>query len=694
MNNESDLYTYTNIEQKENYNYIIQKSYINVDSSSIENDHGYNIENNILLDEKSLSFTTTNIIVGINTSSKNILRINCPNHDFKKDDLIILKELNKKMVDLYSTYKSLSNTTEYAIIFTPNSSSVIFVCNYDEGINKSPMSFNPNFSVGSDGINHDKLRNYDTNDMFVDISGFNGDTNPFIGNIPINFLNGRHQVYFTNPDYTIVDGNVVYSDDTIINIPTSGIVNKITGFYINLNKKYSGDPISSTVKISITFNYIGGYPINKINTEFPTNNNHLYGYHKIYATTKNTIDIAIDKQTYYVDENSNPISFGNLSLYIAKLTMIFKNVNKNNFTIPLTKDISDVLSIKMINSVFPNTIKNITDTHNKLYWQNEDDGNITYNIEIDSGYYDMISLKNIIESKISDTKRQYVDIDSCYTDKNIIYVDINENTNITTFTSYKQGILSLPIQSVDYDSENNTYTLTIKQQKHGLSANDTVRFTNLINTNGISSEILNTQHIVSSIISEDEYTIVLQNINLLSDTTVTYGGYGNVYVDNRIKILFNYNDTIGKILGFRNVGENDSITKYNNIIKNSDEYEYEYVIIQNNKKYIYNDGIKQLLIGNKINDHGNNYLKIYINDIKNVSESDGTSYFSKIILTKSYGLYEYDTYVDNYKIFDYPIEFYNLNIKIYNNKNELYDIGNLNFSFVLEITSVKYLPIY
>src|SRR5690606_5186853 len=93
----------------------------------------------------------------------------------------------------------LDGITHDAIIFTPNKNYITFICNYDDGSDISPMSFNTAFSVGN-GISYDLLKKYDTSDMYVSLNGFVGDNNTdYIGNIPINFLNSTHRVWLTNP---------------------------------------------------------------------------------------------------------------------------------------------------------------------------------------------------------------------------------------------------------------------------------------------------------------------------------------------------------------------------------------------------------------------------------------------------------------------------------------------------------------
>jgi hypothetical protein len=201
--------------------------------------------------------------------------------------------------------------------------------------------------------------------MYVTISGFDLSPigTPYLGNIPINFLNGTHRIYFTNPDI---------GKSELINIPLNNIVNNINGFYILLPKKYFGIVSISIMNITLTFNHIGGIPINKINAEYPVDNDHIYGYHLVNSTTKDTISILMNKISHYKSKRivndvvvEEEIQFGKDNITIAKILDITTGYSTpSNYKLLLPQLFHNVFKVKITSSSFPNTMK-IFDRENK-----------------------------------------------------------------------------------------------------------------------------------------------------------------------------------------------------------------------------------------------------------------------------------------------------------------------------------------
>jgi hypothetical protein len=686
----------------------IKSSYLSIDSSTRVLEPSIIYDTTVELDEDPLQYELIDINLGVNSTKQNTLIINYPNHNINKDDKIILGGLINDSFTIKNIF-TLNNVSTQSIIFTPLSTSVAIICNYN--FNES-ISFIPKFSVGA-GISYTDLKNYDTTDMMVRISGFDISPlgTPYVGNIPINFLNGIHRIYFTNPDIT---------QNELVNIPINTNVNKINGFYILLPKQYSGIQSVNIMNITLQFNNIGGIPINTLNAEYPIDNDHVNGYHIVNSITTNTISILLNKISYYKTTSiingvvvEKQIPFGGKNIFIAKILEIrtgYSNPNYYKFTLP--NIYHNVFQIKMIGSSFPNTMK-IFDRENKLntklYWQNQDDGDIIYSINIPSGNYTLVDLQTIIQTSIYNVVRKYysTDTQTNYNNKNYISISVEQSTNIVTFKSYKEAFLSRPIIYVeptppDSGEGVDLYKLTIKQLSHGLQVGDSVTFTGLITTFGISDTLLNTIHIITFVASVDTYIIELKNINLLNSVrTNTYGGYNaKAYVPNNFRLLFNYRDTFGKEFGFRNVGNSTSITKFNSVITNADAYENEFTIqdeTDNTKFYILDQsGNKTLLINNSIKISGDDYVYMYIrefgNIINNFVNNGIMNFFSKINFNGLPGKIIYDSFINTVCILDQPIDLTELNITFFGQNGNLYDFGGIDHSFVLEIMSVEYSP--
>lgn len=706
---------------KESTKTEITTSFINIDSSNRIIEPKMVTSSEIKLDPNPLTFDKIDISVGISSSKQNILTVQCQNHGFIKNDRIILSGIEKNVVSIKNTYTKITGSgseSASAINFTVGSTALAFKCNFDIDSDISPMSFDPNFKIGT-GISHSALKEYDTSDMFVSISGFDISPSgtPYVGNIPINFLNSTHQIYFTNPDYTISNGQREYAKDELINVPTNDSkVLKITGFYIKLPIPYSGlTTIPNPMKINFEFNYIGGIPINIMNAEFPVDENHLAGYHEIYSYTTDSFSIIIPKDTYYKNSENRQVSFGGNNIYIAKINDLISGFSQQNkYRVEFPKVLHDVAMVKLISTTFPNTskvFKNNGEIKNtKLYWQNQDDGDFIYEIEIEHGNYDPTSLTNVIQNKIYEVKRKYSKIANTstnYTDRNFMNVTIDTNTNRVTFKGYKEAKLNKPIQTVSPEppkSEalgegNPPYTLTIAQSAHGLRVGDDVLFTGLISTFGIPESALNTTHTVISVPTVDTYTIKIDNVNLNPTRTDTGGGFASkAYVPSKFRLLFNYPDTMGNELGFRKVGKSIAVTKFDTVLTNHDAYQGENVITDSDGiQYILDEsGNKIMLSGNSLKLSGDDYILMVVREFSNMMNLGANdtlkSCFAKINLTGLPGKLVYDTFVAAPVVFYDTLSLSELNVSFYTPNNQLFDFDGIDHSYVLEITSVDYVP--
>jgi hypothetical protein len=588
------------------------------------------------------------------------------------------------------------------------------------------MSFNPNFMIG-DGISYDTLKQYDTSDMYVTLSGFigyNGATN--IGNIPYNFLNSKHQIYFINPNNT---------PDALINVPNNvRSVSKITGFYIKLPYAFSNENTPPTfgtdMVVSINFQYFGGIPLNLLNANLPSTQNNINGYFSIYSTTTNTINILLQSTPYYINPTpldspqtgQQPIKFGGDEIFLSIISNIDSGFdNPNNYTVDLPQTIHNVFNIKLKNTIIPNVYmtfrKNVND---KLYWKNKDDGDYIYSIQINEGNYSTDDLAKTLEKTLYSVPRQNMDaiiINSYggYSNKILFKVTIDNNTNIASFTSYKEALLRQPIRSVldstgtapsldpidMYNIGSPPYTLQIRHPAHNLSIGDAVLLQDFCDNYGIPANILNTMQTINNVIDNDTYEIIIDNFNLTYPKYNSHGGFSaKIYVPNQFQLLFNYSNTIGNELGFRNVGNDLSITNFGTTITNNDTYFYDNPTIDPDTNTIYvNDNIgKQLILGNNALQLANNdYIFMVIREFagcQNIGTSNIKKYFAKINLPldKISNGYFYDTFVSA------PVTLYNmislksLTITFYDSKGNLYDFNNVEHSFVLEILSMDSLP--
>ena len=368
--------------------------------------------------------------------------------------------------------------------------------------------------------------------------------------------------------------------------------------------------------------------------------------------------------------------------------------------------------VKLTSTVFSNTAKVFTNVvgsqNNKIYWQNQDDGDFIYSIEITPGNYNPVDLQEEIRSKIYSVPRKYVANSNSatnYSDRIYMVVIISSTTNIVTFSAFKEALLKKPIQDINPPVQSvgdaiGTYTLTISQTGHGLFVGDSVTFAGFIGTDGIPTYVLNTVHVITSVPNSDTYTIQVTNINLEPGSrTKTGGGFSSkVLVPCSFRLLFNYPDTAGKELGFRKVGEDFAVTKFSKVISNADPYEGENVFVDTDGTNYVNDtsGNKMVLMPNSLKLAGYDYIMMVIrkfDNIVNISSNKNIGYyFAKINLRGLPGTVIYDDFISPSLIFYEPIELSQLDISFYSPSGQLYDFSGIDHNFTLEITNIEYLP--
>jgi hypothetical protein len=518
----------------------------------------------------------------------------------------------------------------------------------------------------------------------------NDDKYPYIGNIPISFINQSHQIYITPPD----DNSVIPS------------LNK---FYIMLPWASDGTNIYSegnaeNYNITLTFNHYNLIPLNEINADYPINNEHINGYHIIENIDINnniiTTIIYPPIDLIYINKNNYTFpNFGGNNVFFAPIQQVsYGYPSQNNYIINLKKTYNNVVQLKIVDSLFVNpSITFINDgigKNNRLYFQNIENIEEIQYIELPEGTYNSDSLKNTIEYKFSQLTRNISIINFNYNLNYNVTCNIDNATDIITFKSYKQTKLQSSITNVDPAITQNditigtgTYTITILHKNHAISyENPIVVFSGFIDHLGIPASALNGQQSIK-VIDENRYSFTINNINLNISKSITNGGNNIlVLVPSPMKFYFNYPDTIGNIIGYRNVGYETSITNYNYIQTNTDKY-----IGEINKDV---NGNEIILKNKSINFKKYEYFFMNCNltNINNLSNAQTKEiFFAKFRITD-------DIMMDN-SYSNTPIYFYDplvqlnqLGFTFYNPDNTFVDFKNKDHSFVLEITTIDNLP--
>ena len=592
-------------------------------------------------------------------ANSNSIFINHPNNNYEIGSLITITGVTS----INATLKTYTNNdTTNPSFYIPVGSNIMGISGINHGITLSSINYK----------------------VFVQLIGIMGDdvnTNgSFLGNIPINSINGIQQIFSTIS--TVVTGTPPSWYNPNIYSPSV--------FYIQLPLMMNIIYNLVSYSYKVIFQTLSGIELNLINASFPINPSSLQGYQTIQtvSSTGYTISLSENAISTMVGGGSNV----NVSL-VNSVNAGYPNPNQ--YTIILNKAYHDIISVKLISIEFPNSERTITNEsdkqNNKIYWNNLEDGTYIYSIEVPSGNYSPCDLEKELEKLFYNTARIYAGQPTItYQPNQYFKVTIDKNTDKVILKSYKKFILSQPFFTPVTGSSQviQPIVITITNPNYGiLNVGDTIIISGAIDYLGIPADILNGYHAVTSIIDSNTYQITLPLINLDSQIDDTQGGESVIiYVPNIFRLLFNNSDTIGTVLGWRNVGNSTSITNYATSISNSDLYAQD----------ISTDSLGNPIIitNNAIQLSGGNYVYMVADPLVTCYSSGViTNIFAKILLSDQPDKVIFNNFVNMNLVYDDPLyEVTSLDIAFYNQDGKLYNFYGMEHSYTLEITTVTDIP--
>lgn len=113
--------------------------------------------------------------------------------------------------------------------------------------------------------------------------------------------------------------------------------------------------------------------------------------------------------------------------------------------------------------------------------------------------------------------------------------------------------------------------IKIHHPNHYLTENSEIIINSIGSINRIPKNVINQKHKINKVINANEYLVYLDRCDLIEEISNISYNISIKYPD-MFQLLFNYPDTLGKVLGFTNLGENSSITPFNHCIRNKDKY--------------------------------------------------------------------------------------------------------------------------
>lgn len=488
----------------------------------------------------------------------------------------------------------------------------------------------------------------------------------FLQNVPINLLNNYHQIYFN-----IDNSNHYNADYYYINIPIVILKTKI----YNINFK-------------VIYNHLYGIPLSYLNANYPIDIDNSNGYHIISSIDNDIISI----ETKYI-ANASIMYCGGEQININKIIDFIDGYpEQNNYKIQLNKTYYNVNKIKLVSTEFPNSdkiIKNIPSSqqNNLLYWQILNDGEYIYNIQLTPGNYNIanliIELKTRIES-VERINKNFIDtFKYTYSTKFDTNININSNTNVFDISFFSHITIENPLKIINSSVNNNSYYLEVFHPNHLLRSGTTIIIQNAIDTGIVSADIINTSHIIDSIIDENNYIIKLPRFNPITITNSNTDGGSIVKIIYPLlsRLLFDRTGTIGSILGFRNVSRYNSITDWNYTNKNNTVYFNDLLVNELGVAIDVNN------INNYINLSGYNYILMTCSLFKNTGITGSiNNNFAKLLLSSSPGSVLFNQFIQLCEDLD-PVELSvsELEFAFYSPDGSLYNFYGLNHSFTIEI---------
>lgn len=665
----------------------IKTTYLNIDSRFRNTKPAIFTDPAVTLEQNPLQFT----------KGSDIMFVNHKNHTLSPSDQITLTGASTE-ISILRTFRDRNQTMPTFII--PSNCNVMKVF-FEHGISLDYRG--DNIRVVFSGIQGDKGSNIQST---------------FLGTIPTNILNNGHIVRLTITDPTAPENCQI--EGVEINCSVEDIKARFgSDFFtcsdqhffvilpVNMVSRDNSDPayVLSDYNFNLRFDSIGGVNLNLINASYPITVNNLNGFHTVINTYENGYDIKLNAPAL------NTTRGGGNFTKVAKITSVLQSYpDPHRYRIGLGNVFHNVLSVRLVSTEFPNTDKvirnNISGSNNKIYWNNIDDGDYLYSIEIPPGNYSTNDLVIVMQNLFSATPRINAQdeelselLNISYTERHFMQVVINENTGKVTFKLFKEFIVDRPIVQVDPNISTNqptadagiTYRLTINHPNHGMTfSGQNILIQNAITHLGIPASVINGTHRVETINGPDQYVIALPKFNLTSSVVDTGGGINVfIYVPDQFRLRFDQPDTIGTLLGFRLAGEQTSITEFDTEISNQDKY-----FLETEEQDVNFIGQTTNFTNNALQLSGEDYVLMVAEPLKTMSSIGPVKdIFSKIILCDAPGRVLYNTFVPTSHIFDDPLEsLFELDIRFYNPDGTFYNFNGLNHSYTLEITTIVDIP--
>lgn len=227
---------------------------------------------------------------------------------------------------------------------------------------------------------------------------------------------------------------------------------------------------------------------------------------------------------------------------------------QNNFVFTFPRKYNNVASIKLIQTIIPNTDSVIKDQplelrNNRIYWINQEDVDLfdqlgyfpIYSVSLKPGNYNALSIVDEITDKMNNVLRRNGDPNAPY---HYFNISCDLDTDVFEFVSLKRVLLPAnPFKTII-----NTNIIEVNHPGHGYLTGQIVYFSGSQSVSGFSADYINNKFVIN-VIDPNTYSFQV-NTSAVSDSQ-TGGNSVFASVDSPFKFLWGeYTDTVGFNLGF------------------------------------------------------------------------------------------------------------------------------------------------
>jgi len=251
-------------------------------------------------------------------------------------------------------------------------------------------------------------------------------------------------------------------------------------------------------------------------------------------------------------------------------------------------------------------------------------------------------------------------------------ISIKSETDTFVMKLYEQIIVKKPITLLNILFDDGFTRIRVFHPNHRLVVGDIITIDNAASTESVPYETINKTHTIEKVFDKDNYQIKLDRYNAV-DNEITNGGEAvSIKYLIKFRLMFNQQGTIGKVLGFNNTGQPNSITKFVKEMTNNITYENE--VNSDNQQRI-------------INLSGDNYILMtspLFKETYSTGPIDGI--LAKLLLSSDPGTVMFNQFIQMGETFKTPINSLSeLEVTFYDPTGDLFYFNNIEHSYTLEI---------